>query len=169
MKPDFIISDAAYPWALILADMLKIPFFSTCSSTFMPMEVRIALWGWLKDVDFVKKSVEWIKSECGYDYNPVNSYTNFSPLTINFTTPELHLLPPIDCIHYVGVGFPPLLENGLFADDAEYILNNEAVRLTKVKKEEGLRIIYISLGTLSLSLSLSRTNDLSLERMISLS
>ena len=87
LQPDVVVSDSGYPWGHIAAQHLGIPSVSSCSSKMMPAEEKEALFSYLRKLDYNIKGQEVLLEEYGIEYDPADSYLNYSGKGIQVPLP----------------------------------------------------------------------------------
>jgi len=91
IRPAFMIYDAACPWAWVLSQLLRIPAVSSMTALPMPLDVRATSssteWSSVRVLDATTAA---IKKAYGIELDHNNSYANYSPYTIMWTSRTWH-------------------------------------------------------------------------------
>ncbi|KAG1672612.1 hypothetical protein FOA52_002092 [Chlamydomonas sp. UWO 241] len=150
LKPQLIVSDAAYPWAKLSAQVCGVPYIASLSSTYMTPEERKIVMGFVDELPVSKSAAKWLLDKYGIEYTPHNCYTNYSPYTVTWTVPEFLFPPGIgsasdvpDFVHYLGAAMLPnaCARNPSEADEAWL------QSLAEKKRASGSTVVYVSMGT----------------------
>lgn len=78
IKPDFCVGDSGYPWGFIAAKIMNIPMISSCSSVLIPKSERGKIFETFCQKPFMQKSVQWLRENYKIDYDPLDSYCNYT-------------------------------------------------------------------------------------------
>ncbi|KAG1672611.1 hypothetical protein FOA52_002091 [Chlamydomonas sp. UWO 241] len=174
LKPQFIVSDAAYSWAKLSAQVCGVPYIASLSSTYMNPEERKMVTGFVDELPVSKSAglgdknapslieplktqafitpgtAKWLLDKYGIEYTPHDCYTNYSPYTVTWTVPEF-LFPP-------GIGQASDVPDFMHYLGAA-MLPSACVRhpseadeawlqsLAERKQASGSTLVYVSMGT----------------------
>ena len=161
LHPRAIVSDVSALWGVFVAKLLNLPLITSCSCTLFPS--LEPAFGYLRDLDFMQKSSQWIHEQYpglgDQVYDPMLSYMNESDFTISWSCPQFQ--PPErqaegGAVRFFGAAL--VWDDGMSFEDAmkqerEKDLTKEdgdsIVRWLEAGKKAhpDRKVIYCSMGT----------------------
>jgi MGT family glycosyltransferase len=147
LKPDVIVADVSALWGVLAARLLKIPLITSCSCALMD---TLDFCLYLRDLDFLKKSAEWLREKYGVEYDPRDSYCNESDFCITWSVKQFQFAEKKNAsnVRYFGAAMPAdmdaCFEEGGEADRQK---SDSLMQWIEQARKSKKKVIYCCLGT----------------------
>lgn len=147
LRPNLVVADTSAVWGMLAAKILHIPIVSSCATAVLASNT---LFSHLRELDYIKLCVKWLKQTHGIDFDPADSYFAPTDFTISWSIPEFSPKTNLRKIWFFGAATKrDFWESSERERKQEQFCPGSVLQETqqRLKPSDRHWLIYCSLGT----------------------